>query len=277
MPRYASPSSPQLGNGSVATHPVPPLSPNVLPLPPADRPPRPRSIRVDPLYGDGQHTGVPSDTRSKPRRAAPHLVRLQCDYAVELDVSFISHFRAFRNLATLLLGNGCSRATTCTFDLTDEDISRLAMELPRLRDLSLGTPCSRNTCRTTVNSLLALSTHCKGLRQLCIHFNTRKLAQDMWDSLHHPLRHNSHPPSRCPLTALDVGTTPLTAEALGEDVFPTLAGLLDIFPGLKTIKYYTLSSHASWGWRQFALQMPGFQEMRRSLPAVFSQETCGNH
>lgn len=220
---------------------------------------------------------VPSDTGTQLRRAAPHLVRLHCDYAVDLDAPFISHFRVFRSLTVLLLGNGCSGATMCTFDLTDEDISQLAMELPRLRDLSLGTPCSHNACRTTVNSLLALSTHCKGLRQLCIHFNTRRLARDMWESLHNPLRHNSHPPSRCPLTALDVGMTPLTAEALGEDTFPTLAGLLDIFPGLKTIKYYTFSSYASWGWRQFALQIPNFQEMRRSLPAVFAQEPCGNH
>ena len=219
---------------------------------------------------------VPSVTGTQPRRAAPHLVWLHCDYAEELDASFISHLRVFRNLSTLLLGNGCSRATMCTFNLTDEDITRLAMELPRLRDLSLGSPCSRNTCRTTVNSLLALSTHCKGLRQLCIHFNTGKLAQDMWDSIHHPLRHNSHPPSRCPLTTLDVGTTPLTAEALGEDVFPTLAGLLDIFPGLKMIKYYTFSSHESRGWRRFALQIPAFQEMRGLLPAVFAQETYGN-
>ena len=220
---------------------------------------------------------VPSDTGTQPRRVAPYLHRLHCDDTVELDAPFISHFRVFRNLVVLLLGNGCPRATICTFHLTDEDVSRLAMELPRLRDLSLGTACSRNTCRTTVNSLLALSTHCKGLRFLCIHFNTGKLARDMWDSLHHPLRHNSHPPSRCPLTVLDVGLTPLPVEALGEEVFPTLAGLLDIFPGLNTIRYYTFSSRASWGWRQFALQIPNFQEMRKSLPVVFAQEPCGNH
>ena len=220
---------------------------------------------------------VPSDTGTQPRRAAPYLLRLHCDHTVELDVLFISHFRVFQNLSMLFLGNGCSRATTCKFHLTDEDISRLAMELPRLRDLSLGAPCSRNTCSTTIISLLALSTHCKGLRMLCIHFNTRRLARDVWDSLHHPLRHNSHPPSRCPLTVLDVGLIPLTVEALGEDVFTSLAGLVDIFPGLERIRYYTFSSHASWGWRQFTLQIPNFQEMRKSLPAVFVQEPCGNH
>jgi hypothetical protein len=61
----------------------------------------------------------------------------------------------------------------CTFHLADNDINRLAMELPGLRELSLGDPCGSNTCRTTVNSLLVLSTHCEGLRKLCIHFNTR--------------------------------------------------------------------------------------------------------
>ena len=220
---------------------------------------------------------VSADTGSQPRRVASRLCRLYCDYGVELDVPFVSHFRVFRNLSTLILGSGCSLTTSCTFHLTDEDVSRFAMELPGLGELSLGSPCPANTCGTTVNSLLALSTYCKGLRMLCIHFNTRNFARDMRESLHNPLRHHSHPPSRCPLVVLNVGLAPLTAEALGEDVFPTLAGLVDIFPGLMRIRFALLSPRASCAWRELSAQIPFFQEMRRSLPAVFIQQTRGNH
>ena len=205
---------------------------------------------------------IPSDTGSKPRQVAPFLVRLCCDYDT-LGPQFASHIRVFRNLYTLILRNGCPRQ--CTFNLTDDDVSQLAMELPGLRELSLGTPCYRSTCWTTVNSLLTLSTHCKGLRGLSIHFNTLNIAQDMRASLQNPLRRNSYPPSRCPLPVLDVGRTPLPA--LGGDVFPILAGLVDIFPELTGIRFY----HSTPGWSQLVEQIPRFQEMRKSLPAVFTQ------
>jgi len=214
---------------------------------------------------------VSSDTGSQSHKVALRLVhRLHCDYGAGLDVTLISHFRVFRSLSVLVLGNGCSRATRCTFHLTDVDINRLAMELPGLRELSLGHPCEHNTCRTTVNSLLALSTRCEGLRKLHIHFNTWNFAQDMRHSLHNPLRRNSHPPSRCPLAVLNVGSIPLTEGALGDELFLTLVGLVDIFPGLRRISC-TSPLHESEGWRQLAGQIPRFQEMRKSLPAVFVQ------
>ena len=214
---------------------------------------------------------ISSDTGPKPRRVAPHLVQLYCDYGVELSITFISHFRIFRNLSTLVLGNGCSHTMRCTFRLTDDAISQLAMELPGLRELSLGVPCVHNTCKTTVNSLLALSTHCKGLRELCIHFNTRNLVRDIKNSFHNPLRRNSHSPSRCPLVVLDVGLAPLP-EPLGEDAFLALAGLVDMFPRLQRIRpYSSYLRTTSWGWLHLSAQIPSFQEMRKSLPAVFIQ------
>lgn len=215
-----------------------------------------------------------TDAGSQPRRVAPHLTELYCDYEADLYATSISYFRVFRNLSILTLRTGCFGITRCRFRLTDDDISRLAIELPGLKELSFGTPCTRNTCWTTVISLLVLSTHCKGLHKLRIHFNTQNLARDVWQSLRHPLRRNSHPPSRCPLVALEVGLTPLTAEALGRDLFPTLAGLVDIFPRLQRISY--TSSRASRGWKQLDAQIPSFQEMRRSLPVVFAQHACGN-
>jgi len=218
------------------------------------------------FLAEGSAQGVSHGTGSKPRIVAPHLVQLYCDYGVELGGTLASCLGVFRSLSSLVLGGSspCSRRP-CAFRLTDEDVSRLAIELPGLRKLFLGVPCAYGTCRTTVNSLLALSVYCKGLHELCIHFNTRNFAWDMKNSLRNPLRRIPHPPSRCPLAVLDVGLTPLTAEALGKDVFPTLAGLVDIFPRLQKI------SHTTSGWRRLNAQIPSFQEMRRSLPAVFAQ------
>lgn len=70
---------------------------------------------------------------------------------------------------------------------------------------------------------------------------------------------------------LDIGLTPLTAEMLGEDVFQTLVGLVDIFPKLRRIEPYVLPLHLSWGWVELGAQMARLQEMRKSLPAVFTQ------
>lgn len=222
------------------------------------------------FLSDNSGRMVSSDTGSRPRIVAPLLSHLYCDYDVELDSTLISCFRVFQNLSALRLGSGCSR-DMCGFRLTDEDISQLAMQLPGLRHVFLGVVCPHNTCMTTVNSLLVLSTHCKGLQELTIHFSTRNLARDMKDSFNNPLRRSSSPPSRCPLSELNVWLAPLLPEALGGEVFPTLAGLVDIFPCLQKIKFSSPSRPKSWGWRQLDAQISSFQEMRASLPVVFAQ------
>ena len=204
----------------------------------------------------------------KPRTVAPLLSQLYCDFDVQLDSPLMSCFRVFQNLSSLRLGGGCS-SNVCAFRLTDEDVSQFATQLPRLRRLSLGFVCALNTCTTTANSLLTLSVHCKELRELRIHFNTRNFARDVGDSLRNPLRRNPWPPSRCPLTVLDVGWAPLSPSALGVGLFPTLVGLVDIFPQLQGIKFH--SGQTSLGWRLLNAHLPNLQEMRRSLPAVFSQ------
>jgi hypothetical protein len=212
---------------------------------------------------------VSTDTGPRPRIVAPSLTYLYCDYGMQLDGTFISCFRIFRNLSGLQLGNDCS-SNRCAFELTDEDISQLAMQLPGLQQLSLGLVCPHNTCMTTVNSLLILSTHCKGLHELRIHFSTRTLARDMKESFNHPLRRGSWPPSRCPLSVLDVWLAPLHPEGLSGDVFPILAGLVDIFPSLQKIRFSSFR-HTSLGWRQLDTQISNFQEMRALLPAVFAR------
>jgi len=68
---------------------------------------------------------------------------------------------------------------SCTFLLTDSDISLLATTLPRLEWVYLGVPCFFNTCQTTFRSLHTLSTQCLRLQDLCIHINAATLVQDI--------------------------------------------------------------------------------------------------
>jgi hypothetical protein len=212
---------------------------------------------------------VPSATGIRPRIVAPHLRKLYLEYEFELDSTFTFPLRMFRNLSALQLKSACSH-DVCAFRLTDEDVSQLATQLPELRQLSLGTPCPHNDCMTTVDSLLSLSTHCKELRELRLHFNTRNFARDMKNSIHNALRHTPRPPSRCPLTILDVWQTPLTPDALGADLFPTLIGLVDIFPRLQRIMHRSRSPLDAWGWQRLDAQIASLQEMRTSLPSMFA-------
>ena len=88
---------------------------------------------------------------------------------------------AFKNLTHLDIdppsGQGCPYS--CTFLLTDSDISLLADVLPRLEWVWLGVPCFFNTCQTTFRSLYTLSTRCPRLQHICIHINTTTLVQDI--------------------------------------------------------------------------------------------------
>ena len=87
----------------------------------------------------------------------------------------------FSNLTYFSMGSpkGEECPFSCTFLLTDPDISLLAAALPRLEWISLGIPCTFDTCQTTFRSLHTLSTRCSQLRHLCIHVNMATLVQDI--------------------------------------------------------------------------------------------------
>jgi len=74
-------------------------------------------------------------------------------------------------------GQGCFYS--CTFPLTDSDISVLATALPRLEWVHLGIPCFSTTCQTTFRSLHTLSTQCPRLLDLWIHINTACIVQEI--------------------------------------------------------------------------------------------------
>ena len=98
-----------------------------------------------------------------------------------IDVSFTTPIQIFRNLVQLWVGVYCpggEEGGQCTFRLDGDEVAKLAMPLPQLKSLSLGIPCPKNICATTVASLLPISVHCIELEDLAIHFNTTSIVDD---------------------------------------------------------------------------------------------------
>ena len=147
-----------------------------------------------------------------------------------IDVSFTSIIRAFRNLLRLNVMVNCSDGQ-CVFGLNNDNVTELAVALPRLDSLLLGYPCGENTCATTVACLLPISVHCPGLRSLGIHFNTTNLIDDLKSISEDPRFQELRSLGKCTLSCLGVYDTPLTID---ESDFETVAcGTTVIFPNLE--------------------------------------------
>ena len=149
------------------------------------------------------------------------------------DVSFTSTIQIFRNLVDLNVDTFCHDGGydyECAFKLNNDDVAELVVALPRLESLTLGRPCFKNTCATTVACLLPVSVRCLKLKSLLIHINTTTIADDFKNiSEDHRFEELRRLP-RCTLSLLDVWETPL---ALNEPKFQTVAsGMVDIFPSL---------------------------------------------
>ena len=144
----------------------------------------------------------------------------------------LSSISSFRNLVTVCVKNRYCfyfyGERSCLFCLTDDGVESLAIALPSLVTLRLGEACGSNTCRTTVDSLFSISSHCPKLTCLEIHFNTLSIVGDMQRLLNRSVEHDKR---RCKLRTLPVGRLPLRVR--GEDVGITAAGFLDIFPCLE--------------------------------------------
>jgi len=157
------------------------------------------------------------------------LKHLRCPEDTPVDSTLLSCVSPFRSLVTLYVGGGyCEMVGICTFGLTDDDVENLTVTLPSLVSLRLGKACGLNSCRTTISSLLSISTHCLGLSVLEIHFNTRTIAGDIRRLLNGG---SGRDEPRCALQSLLVGGLPLR---VGEEAIGTVAmGFADIFPCLE--------------------------------------------
>ena len=167
---------------------------------------------------------------------------------VIIDATFTSRIIQFRRLTSLTLKSACYTVGGCAFKLTDDNIAEIAAALPRLEKAMLGRACPANSCQTTVTSLVSLSTRCKNLRFLDIHFNTANLREDL-DSLSTDLRLDSLRTVRTSNKFhLYLSKTPYTINE--DDVVPVLRGFRRIFPSLVKI----------WGesgpWDKLNLRLP---------------------
>ena len=148
-----------------------------------------------------------------------------------VDTSLASPIQKFRNLTRLDADIECHKGQ-CIFKLNNDDVTELAMTLPRLECFRLGRTCCSNTCATTVACLLQISIHCLELDDLEIHFNTTNIVEDFKRISEDPRLQQLRSLPRCPLQSLrSCYRMPLTLDESGVET--VASGMIDIFPSLR--------------------------------------------
>jgi len=147
------------------------------------------------------------------------------------DTSLASPIQRFRNLTHLDVDIDCHEGQ-CTFKLNNDDVTELAVALPRLESFCFGRTCRSNTCATTVACLLPISVHCLGLQVMEIHFNTTNIVEDFKGIPEDPRLQHLRSLPRCQLRSL--GGCYKMPLILDEPGVETVAkGMIDIFPSLR--------------------------------------------
>ncbi|KAF9783787.1 hypothetical protein BJ322DRAFT_1219409 [Thelephora terrestris] len=166
---------------------------------------------------------------------------------VAIDAAFMSPIMLFRDLVFLRLTSACCPVLGCAFSLTDDDIAEIATALPRLGEAVLGIVCSVNSCQTTVASLVSLSTRCRDLELLEIHFNTANLRIDL-ESVSADPRLDTLPSLRTrDIFHLSLSNAPYAIKE--DDAVPVLRGFRRIFPSLTEISGNTTP------WKELSLRL----------------------
>ena len=159
---------------------------------------------------------------------------LDLPHGTVIDSTLLFPIVNLRNLVKLLVHNkDCGTEESCSFHLTDDNVEDLAAALPRLESLRLGHPCSRNTCKTTVASLMSISIHCLDLSILETHFNTQTIVDDMQSLLNGGVGHNK---AKCRLWRILVGYQPLELDSA--DLRTIAMGFSVIFPRMVQLVGY---------------------------------------
>lgn len=180
---------------------------------------------------------------------------------VPIDAMFISPFFLLPNLVYLLVDPGCRQSVSCAFSLTDKDVVQLSAALPRLVMLKFGSPCCKNTCRTTVSCFLALSVHCVDLVVSTIHFNTTNLVNDIQTLSENPDFRDLHSlPTRSSLDIISAGNLWFPEGISDEDITTIATGLIDMLPYL-----YNIRAYAEWEWKRLNSRILELQAMRSRL------------
>ena len=172
-----------------------------------------------------------------------------------IDPSSVSTIQCFRNLVDLYVDVFCPDEDgrgQCSFKLSNNNVTELAMALTQVESLILGHPCSKNTCLTTVACFLPISAYCSQLYELEIHFNTTNLVDDLKNILEDPRFQQLRSLPRCPLEGLKVFRMPLS---LDESSIETVAKtMIDIFPSL------TSCEERARGWERLSLEISYLQQ-----------------
>jgi len=172
------------------------------------------------------------------------LIVLESWVEVPIDATLTSPITRFHGLVKLTLSSLCFRVSGCAFRLTDDDVAEISVALPCLTEATFGHVCCVNSCRTTVSSLLSLSTHCKDLVALEIHFNTTNLLDDLTAISEVLQRRGVRSLQKCKLRWLNMWNAPVRIRE--EDRRSVAAGFLAIFPSLCRI-----ITNADTGWNLF--------------------------
>ena len=149
-----------------------------------------------------------------------------------INISFTSQIRLFQNLTHLWITAHCPDEDDdqYIFRLNDDDVTNLAVALPRLEFLSLGAPCPKNTCTTTIACLLQISVHCVGLKELEFHFNSTRIVDDLENISKDPQLQELRLLPKCTLSCLYVDEIPLALDEPGLEIMAN--GIIVIFPSL---------------------------------------------
>ena len=185
------------------------------------------------------------------RSASPsalHTLRYTSHYhGMDITSARIYQLRSFTALKTLRITSACG-ATGCKFFLSDDDVSTIAFAMPNLVELHLGgAPCDSTSVAVSVDGLAILAANCIRLAELQIHFDTIGFINRALDVSSQHVGSARLTQNSCQLTQLNVGRIPL---GKGMDGYWTIGtALLQIFPNLKSIKFYeqAFSLARDWG------------------------------
>ena len=173
-----------------------------------------------------------------------------------IDHSFTSSIQIYRNLVDLNAMVCCREGpgSQCTFKSDNDNITELAMALPRLKSLVFGYPCSGNTCATTVACLLPISVHCLRLEKLSIHFNTTNVVDGFKNLSEDPRFQVLRSLPRCILWCLQIHRIPLNFDEPGSET--VINGIADLFPSLRLIEGF----ERIWKWEDLSGRVAELRE-----------------
>jgi len=128
-----------------------------------------------------------------------------------IDTSSTRPIQMFQNLVRLSVRAHCYGGQ-CAFRLDNGDVTELAMALPQLENLLLGSPCPKNTCVTTAACLLPISVYCAQLDAVETHFSTTNILGDLKNTSVDPQFRELRSLPRCMLRRLYTHAMPLTLD-----------------------------------------------------------------